>query len=140
MIFNWNRSELLIKTNVAKVAYFRFSSYGKVRAYDCETFTVTLCASEQYEIEANLPPIPLSEQQCQEFCELEADCTRYKYTNNRTSGELICQFFTADYSQECGSFGGTLVRYCKILYFLSRNYITANVALYLTSTCLVSLI
>lgn len=70
-----------------------------------------MCANKKYEIDANLPPIPLTETQCQDFCEIDAECFRYKYTINRTSDEIKCQFFTRDYSQECGSVGGTLVRY-----------------------------
>ena len=86
-----------------------FSSNGKVNAYDCETFTVSLCQNEQFEVDANLPPISLTEVQCQDFCELDAECFRYKHTKNRTSGETKCQFFTRDYSQECASIGGTQV-------------------------------
>ena len=86
-----------------------FSFNAEVNAFDCETFTVSVCINEDYEIEANLPPIQLTEAQCQDFCELEANCLRYKFTMNRTSGDTKCQFFTRDYSQECASVGGTQV-------------------------------
>ena len=80
----------------------------------CDTFSAGKCIPEPDTIIGD--PIKFdTETLCQEFCELNADCTYYQYRIDD------CQMYKADYRQLCNIYGGSNVsRNVALFHFLKE--------------------
>jgi len=105
----------------------------------CANFSIGHCKPKVDAL--NLEQNGLTQQACQEFCKITANCLFYRfeaYDSSNTMKKLVepegnCQLYTEDYEERCNLYGGD--QNTDILTCLRKNHVDDDCELFSRENC-----